>query len=281
MKKKMISVLLAAGLGAGLLAGCGSAQDESETASSNVSSTEESTDDVQTITVAIGNAFSPYFYVDESGELTGFNVELWKAIDEELPNYEIELEGLDFTNTVSSLDTGKVEVGDFCFNETEERKEKYVFTDPFMSFTYVIATKEGTDYKTLEDLAGKKIAVLSGGSDAITMEDYNNSVSDDKKIILEYSDGDLASHYDDIINGRLDGYVAGFADIKTLNDNFGGGIQASDVVISSFNCYYLLLPGNEDLAVDISEALNKVVASDTYTELSEKWFGADVSPIAE
>lgn len=269
MKKVVVNVIAASLTLALLLTGCG-LQKKGETTGNS---------DEKVIVVATGNDCLPYCGVNEEGVQTGFNVELWKAMDEVLDGYTFEFSGMAFDNVLVTLEAGQADIADYCFYLTEERAEKYIATDPFMAFTEVVAVREGEEYSSLDDFAGKTISVTSTGNDAIALEEYNSTVDDDKKINLVYSTGELSQRYDDLVNGRIDGYVAGFGDINDSNEAYGGGIKASDVVITSDNCYYLLLPGQEELVQVINGALAQIKESGKYGEISNEWFGYDASPV--
>lgn len=284
MRRNILVAALALAAVVGTLTACSSTasgSQESADPSEAQGTAAENQVEVQKVTIGIGNNAAPYFYVDESGELTGFNVEVWKAIDELLPEYEIAFDGLSYENVLVSLDAGRVDVADYCLYKTVDSEGKYIFTDPFMSFTEIIGVREDEQYSSIAEMAGKTISVIPGGSDVLWLEDYNASVPEEEQVNIVYSDGDNAQRYDDLINGRIDGYVAGYADINALNETFGGGLHASDIVVKADNCYYALLPENQELADAISGALAELFESGTYQNISQEWLGFDASPVAE
>lgn len=57
-----------------------------------------------------GTGFPKVCYIDENGKLTGFDVELIKEIDNRLPEYEFELQTMDFSNLLLSLETKKIDL---------------------------------------------------------------------------------------------------------------------------------------------------------------------------
>ena len=81
MKKKVLSMLLCAGLAATMLAGCGSkaGSDGDAAETSDMDYVKEK----GTLVVGITN-FEPMDYKDESGEWIGFDADLAKAFAEEL-----------------------------------------------------------------------------------------------------------------------------------------------------------------------------------------------------
>lgn len=62
-----------------LLAACGSANATDEATASNPNA--------ETVIVGTGNGYQPFVYLDENGDLTGYDVAVLEAIDEKLDGY--------------------------------------------------------------------------------------------------------------------------------------------------------------------------------------------------
>src|SRR6478736_6594461 len=85
---------------------CGSRNNKASNAYSEApAASTEAPAQVKKIIVGTGNQFPKVAFVDDSGKLTGFDVELVREIDKRLPEYEFELQVLDFTNILLSLET--------------------------------------------------------------------------------------------------------------------------------------------------------------------------------
>ena len=99
MKKRVLSMLLCAGLVATMLAGCGSkAGSDGDTAET---SDMDYVKEKGTLVVGITN-FEPMDYKDESGEWIGFDADLAKAFAEEL-GVEVEFVEIDWENKILEL----------------------------------------------------------------------------------------------------------------------------------------------------------------------------------
>lgn len=118
---KKISVLSFAGLLAVTsLTACGKSDGDASSADK---------EGVETIKVGLPNSFDQVVYLDENGGLIGFEVDLLKRIDEELPQYEFEY--------------------------SDERAEKYLFAqEGYRDFSIYLISLKGSGYTTLESLAG-------------------------------------------------------------------------------------------------------------------------------
>ncbi len=83
MKRKVISVLIAAGMMISLFSGCGSKDSAADApAETKKESQEEAKDEKTTFTVGFDAEYPPYGYMDENGEYTGFDLELAEAVCE-------------------------------------------------------------------------------------------------------------------------------------------------------------------------------------------------------
>ena len=94
IKKRFVLTGIASAL---LLGACGNAdasEDDHEAAANP---------DAETIVVGTGNAYQPFVYLDENGELDGYDVAVLKAVDEKLDQYNFEYESSDFKNILTSL----------------------------------------------------------------------------------------------------------------------------------------------------------------------------------
>ena len=110
MKYQRLAAVLAAAVSISLLAGSISAV---------------SADEVKTIHVANAAMPKPYSYLGDDGEVTGYDIAVIKAVFEQLPQYELDLEVTEFSSILTGIDAGRYDLGINCLKSTEERKEKY------------------------------------------------------------------------------------------------------------------------------------------------------------
>jgi len=110
---------------------------------SNEQKTAQGGEDVQKIIVGTGTQFPNICFIDEKGNLTGYDVELVRAIDEKLPEYEFDLKTMEFSNLLLSLETRKI---DFIAHQMEvnsEREEKFLFNkEPYNVFPLKVTVNE-------------------------------------------------------------------------------------------------------------------------------------------
>lgn len=75
MKKKTVSIMVAATMALSLFAGCGSSKDTATEDTSKTESTETTDESSRTtFTVGFDAEYPPYGYMDDDGEYTGFDL---------------------------------------------------------------------------------------------------------------------------------------------------------------------------------------------------------------
>ena len=137
MKKKILSLLLAATCVLSLAA-CGGSKDDSNE-----------------LVMATNAEFPPYEYY-EGKDIVGIDVEIAEAIAENL-GMELKIEDMAFESVVTSVATKKSDIGLAGMTVEPDRLESVNFSEPYATAAQVIIVKEGSDIQTPEDLVGKTI----------------------------------------------------------------------------------------------------------------------------
>ncbi|EKB53982.1 transporter substrate-binding domain-containing protein [Facklamia hominis] len=134
----------------------------------------------------------PYTYVDESDKLTGYDIELARAVFEKLEDYDIDFEVTAFDSLFTGLSSGVYQMGASMLSYNDERSENYYYSRPINESPYYFVYRKGDEKITsLAQFAEKKMVFygLPGISASIMMENWNASQDDDKKVEIYYIDG--------------------------------------------------------------------------------------------
>jgi polar amino acid transport system substrate-binding protein len=238
---------------------------------------------------ATGGSPRPFTYVDESGKLAGHNIELIQAIFDRLPQYKLELEVTDFPSIFAGLDADRYQIGVNNFAENEERKQKYIFSEPIFKNRYVAAvaasnTALGSQVKTMRDLAGKTTANSVGINVATAIENYNKD-NPNAQILQSYTEANLLVTLQEVEQGKWDFNLIDKPMFEVFQREFNlnlKGIEIGDelsgnIMRTPFS-YLIVGKGNEQLAADINKALREVILDGTSKRINEKYFGSDYSP---
>ncbi len=235
---------------------------------------------VQTIIVGTGTEYEPYCYLDDNGNLAGYELEVLKAVDELLPQYEFEYQTMAFKNILVSLGAGQIDLAAHQYETNPEREENYLFgKESYTTFvTYPVVLTSRTDIQTLDDLAGKVVYVPTGDNSQYYIEEYNNA-HPDNPIIIENADSLTPEEITQgLKNGRWDATNKTKRDIAVWNEEYGNGsdfLRALDEPLQSSSTYYLYQKGNTELQEAVDGALKELKASGRLAEISVEVLGGD------
>jgi cystine transport system substrate-binding protein len=221
--------------------------------------------------VGTEGTYAPFTYHDESGKLTGFDVEIATEIAKRLGVKPEFVEGK-WDGLIAGLDVNRY---DAVINEvavTDARKAKYDFSTPYIaSHAALIVRSDNTTIKTFDDLKGKKSAntltsnfgkiAKDHGADVVGVQGFNESI-------------------DLLTSGRVDATVndsLSFLDFKKHKPDAQVKIVAIDNSGDADKSAVLVRKGNPELVSAIDKALADIKADGTYEKISEKYFGKDVS----
>ncbi|MCI8598935.1 MAG: transporter substrate-binding domain-containing protein [Lachnospiraceae bacterium] len=112
------------------------------------------------LTMGTNATFPPYEFYDGE-EIVGIDAEIAGLLAEKL-GLTLEIQDMDFTAIVTSVQTGKIDVGLAGMTVTEERLENVNFTNTYANGIQVVIVKEDSDIQSIDDLEGKLIGVQEG-----------------------------------------------------------------------------------------------------------------------
>ena len=270
MKRKhyvLSSLFLSLGV-IGALSGCSSEEATSSTGD-------------QVVVVGTQNDYPPFAFADDTNELTGYDVEMVKAIDEKLDGYTFEFVAVPWDSMFLALESNKVQAIADQVAKTPERQEKYLFTDEsYFAAETVIAVKTGReDIQTVEDLEGKAVGALAGDSYTLLLEEYNETA--DTPIELKYSEsGNPSEILQDVQNGRVDAYVNDPIMMNAVLEKNDLGVEIVGQPLVNDDMGIVLKNGEEGekLKALIDPILKELKEDGTLTDLSIKWTGGEYIP---
>lgn len=223
------------------------------------------------IQVGLEGTYPPFNYQDESGQLTGFEVEFAQALAKEL-GVKAEFQPTKWDGILAALESKRLDVVINQVTISEERKLKYDFSTPYtISGIQALTRKaDGDSIKSAADLAGKKVGVGLGTNYEQWLKD-NVPQAD----IRTYDDD--PTKFQDLNVGRIDAILVDRLAAFEMVEKTGGRLAVAGDAFSRQEAGIALRKGNPQLLAAIDAAIAKLRADGTLKQLSEKWFKADVT----
>ena len=257
MRKNLLTILAVFGLAVMVFAisGC---KKESEAAAEP---------EARTYVFASDVAYPPLEFVDDEGEVVGFDIDLMAAIAEEA-GFEYEIRNTAWDGIFAGLANGSYDGVISAVTITDERKAAMDFSEPYINAGQILVVR--ADYSggdQLEDFVGKSIGVQQGttGDFAVeAIEGIKRKAFDENGLAIE-----------DLVNGNLDAVVCDSTtavDYVVMNPAYEGKLKVIGEPFTEEYYGIAVQKGDTELLNLINEGLAAVEASGKQEELVNKWF---------
>ncbi|MDK2939837.1 MAG: hypothetical protein PWQ51_2002 [Methanolobus sp.] len=209
--------------------------------------------------------YPPYEFLDEEGNPTGFNVELFQAVAKTMGiNATIELGP--WNEVRSDIEDGSADVLTGMYY-SPERAEYVLFSTPHIIVSHAIFVRDGSNIKDIGDLDDANIIVQEGD----IMHDYALSITDSSRIITVRDQEDAlillsSGQHDAALLGKLQA-------VYNMNKLGIGNLQSVGPVIEPRDYCFAVSQENEELLQQLNEGLAIVKQSGEYNRIYNKWFG--------
>lgn len=224
-----------------------------------------------TLRVGMSGGYFPFTFVKQD-ELQGFEVDVMNAVGEKA-GLDISFETMSFSGLVGALEAGRIDTIANQITITPEREARFVFTQPYVIDGAQVVTREGNeDINGVEDLRGKTVAVNLGSnfeqllrdlpySDEIEIKTYESNIEQDTAL------------------GRVDAFVMDRVSSAQVIKESPLPLQLAGKPFSEIRNALPLRDDDEGRALRdrLDGALTTLREDGTLTEISQKWFGSDIT----
>lgn len=230
----------------------------------------------ETFTVGFDQDFPPMGFVGADGEYTGFDLELAKEVAGRLGR-EFAAQPIAWDAKDMELESGNIDCIWNGFTMTG-REDSYTWSKPYMENSQVFVVGKDSGISTLKDLAGKVVEVQADSSAEAALKE-NKELADTFGTLQTTPDYNTA--FMDLEMGAVDAIamdviVAGYQ-IEQRKSDF----VILEETLSAEEYGVGFKKGNEALRDQVQEQLEAMAEDGTLTEISEKWFGKDVTTIGK
>ena len=291
--KKLLALLMAAGMMLSVAA-CGSdaassaasaakSEAPAETAAveettaapaenNDASAAETATGEGRTFTVGFDAEYPPYGYKDESGEYTGFDLELAQEVCDR-NGWTLVKQPVDWDSKDMELNTGAIDCIWNGFTMTG-REDDYTFSVPYVDNSIVFVVMNDSDIKSKEDLAGK-VVVTQADSSALTA--LTNEEDNDENLALAASFADLQQVADyntafmNLESGAVDAIAVDIGVAQYQLASRGDTFRKLDEPLSAEQYGIGFKKGNEELRDQVQDTLFEMYKDGTFDEIAAKY----------
>lgn len=236
-----------------ILTGCGTSKDHAEKK--------------KTLVIGVDDQFAPMGFRDKNNELVGFDIDYATAATEKM-GMKAEFQPIDWSSKESELSSGRIDLIWNGYTITDERKEKVLFTKPYLKNAQVVVTLTDSKLSKLNDLAGKEIGIQSQSSAAEALS--NNPIKNKIKKTTEYKNNVLA--LSDLKTGRVDAVVIDEVVIKYYMSIEKDTFKILDESLAPEEYGIGVKKGNEELLAKLQKALDEMNTDGSAAKISETWF---------
>lgn len=285
--KKLLALLMAAGMMLSVAA-CGSdaassaasaakseTQEETTAApaeNQDASAAETATGEGRTFTVGFDAEYPPYGYKDESGEYTGFDLELAQEVCDR-NGWTLVKQPIDWDSKDMELNTGAIDCIWNGFTMTG-REDDYTFSVPYVDNSIVFVVMNDSDIKSKEDLAGKVVVTQADSSalTALTSEEDN-----DENLALAASFADLQQVADyntafmNLESGAVDAIAVDIGVAQYQLASRGDTFRKLDEPLSTEQYGIGFKKGNEALRDEVQNTIFEMYKDGTFDQIAAKY----------
>lgn len=219
----------------------------------------------EVLIVGAAENFPPYYYVDYTGEPVGFNVDIMRAVAEEM-SLNISFCSGPWNEVRSGLEEDRIDLISGMFY-SEDRDKVINFSQPFITVSHAIYVREGSDIGGPDDLVGREIIVEEGD----IMHDYALGLDDSNTIIPVEGSSDALFL---LASGEYDAALISKLHVAYLVNTYGvTGVTTAGPPIESREFCIAASSNASSYLPAINEGLAIIKENGKYDEIYDTWFG--------
>lgn len=283
--KKLAKLIAVMALVPAMLAGCGnssSTADETTTAADTDAAavTEEATGEDNSLQKVLDSGefilgldatFKPMGYTDENDEIVGFDIDCAEEVCARL-GVKLVKQPIDWDTKEQDLDSGKIDCIWNGMSINASRQEVMNLSEPYMKNEMVFVVTAGSAIASQTDLDGKTVAVQSGSTAQEILENAGLNITENALATNVECLQQLELNLVDAV--FMDSVVANY-EIKESGKDYvllSDGLEEEEYAIG-------FRKNDQALRDKVQQTLSEMKADGKLGEISEKWFGSDITTV--
>lgn len=234
----------------------------------------QTANDDDTFIVGFDAEFPPYGYKDDSGNYTGFDLDLAQEVCDR-NNWTLVKQPIDWDAKDAEIDSGSIDCiwNGFTING---RENDYTWSDAYIDNKQVVVVKSDSGISSLDDLAGKTVETQKDSSALAALQGDNKTLADTFATLTEVADYNTA--FMDLESGACDAVAIdiGVAQYQVSSKDNPDAYTILDDSISSEQYGIGFKKGNDALRDQVQETLDEMFEDGTVAKIAEKYSDAGV-----
>ena len=224
-----------------------------------------------TITVGTEGTYAPFTYHDKDGKLTGYDVEVTRAVADKL-GVKVEFKETQWDSMMAGLKAGRFDVVANQVGLTSpERQATFDKSEPYSWSGAVLVVRKDSNIKSIDDIKGVKTAqsltsnygekAKAAGAELVPVDGLAQSLT-----LIEQKRADAT------LNDEL-------AVLDYLKNKPDAGVKIvwSAPADEKVGSGLIVNKGNDEALAKFSTAMTELKADGTLKKLGEQFFGKDIS----
>lgn len=234
-----------------------------------VSADESAANDDTTLIVGFDAEFPPYGYKAENGSYTGFDLELAQEVCKR-NNWTFKAQPIDWDAKDSELSSGTIDCIWNGFSITDDRKDKYTWSKPYIDNKQVVVVKSDSGINSLADLKDKQVETQKDSSALSALQGDNKTIADNFKELVQIADYNTA--FNDLESGACDAIAMDYNTAKFQVSKHGADkYTILDEIITTEQYGIGFKLGNTELKDKVQSTLDEMQKDGTVAKIAEKY----------
>lgn len=234
------------------------------------------------IHIAVVSSDRPKTYIDDNGEITGFDVEVLKKVNTLLPQYKFVFDAMDYESMLVGVESGKYQIASNSLLKTPSREAKLLFPQENIGVTLVkmVVRADQVGLDSLDDAAkthARLVPIPANWGTYAILTQYNKDHPQQPLVFGTIEALDRADAYKWLVSGRYDAFLTTADGHKVTSEALGyqNKLKLTSVV-KSFKTYSVFNKKETVLAADVDGALKTLKDENALADIATRFLGENV-----